>query len=430
MRVLVLGGYGLIGTPLVLRLLASGHSVVGMGRQTGPAARRVPEATWITQDIAQLSTPEQWHSVLAGIDAVVNAAGVLQDSPRDDVTALQSLAMRAMFAACAESGVRRIVQISAATASLDAPTAFLRSKAEADAALAALDLDWVILRPGVVFGPQAYGGTALLRGLAGFPLFIPLLAGTQPIRTVHVDDVVDAVMRSLEGSVPPRRIYDLVEPQSHTLGEIVLTIREWLGFAPARIVPMPRWLATAAFGVGDWLGRLGWNPPMRTTALRQMDIGIHADPVPWTAVAAPLSGLKETLRRIPSTVQERWYARLWLLKPIAIGMLSLFWIATGIFSLVSWNESVSLLTDRGVSYGMAALAVIAGAGTDLILGAAILVRRWFKPVLLGMVAVSIVYIVIGTLVAADLWVDPLGPFFKVLLCLVIIAFAGATAEER
>jgi hypothetical protein len=247
---------------------------------------------------------------------------------------------------------------------------------------------------------------------------------------VHVDDVVDAVMRSLDGKVPARRIYDLVEPQPHTLGEIVLAIREWLGFAPARVVPMPRWLAAAVFSVGDWLGRLGWNSPMRTTALRQMDIGIHADPGPWTAVAGPLSGLQETLRRIPSTVQERWYARLWLLKPIGIGMLSLFWIATGFFSLVSWNESVSLLTDRGVSYGMAALAVIAGASTDLILGAAILVRRWFKPVLLGMVAVSIAYLTIGTLVAADLWVDPLGPFFKVLLCLVIIAFVAAIAEER
>jgi hypothetical protein len=193
---------------------------------------------------------------------------------------------------------------------------------------------------------------------------------------------------------------------------------------------MPPWLAAAAFSVGDWLGRLGWNPPMRTTALRQMDIGIHADPGPWTSVAGPVSGLRETLQRIPSTVQERWYARLWLLKPVAIGMLSLFWIATGIFSLVSWNESVSLLTDRGVSYGISALAVIAGATTDLLLGIAVLVRRWFKYVLLAMVAVSFGYLLIGTLVAADLWVDPLGPFFKVLLCLVIIAFAGATAEER
>jgi nucleoside-diphosphate-sugar epimerase len=430
MRVLVLGGYGLIGMPIVMRLLSCGHSVVGIGRDVGSASRRIPDAFWIARDIAQLSISELWRPLLAGIDAVVNAAGVLQDSPRDDVAALQSVAMRALFAACAESGVRRVVQISAATAARDAPTAFLRSKAEADEALAALELDWVILRPGIVFGPQAYGGTALLRGLAGFPLFIPLLSGDQPIRTVHVDDVVEAVMRSLAGSVPTRRIYDLVEPQPHTLGQTVAAIRGWLGFAPARIVPMPRWLAAAVFTVGDWLARLGWNPPMRTTALRQMDIGIHADPAAWAAVAGPLGSLQDTLRRIPSTVQERWYARLWLLKPVGIGMLSLFWVATGIFSLVSWNESVHLLTDRGVGYGMAALAVIAGAGTDLILGAAILVRRWFKPVLLGMVAVSIAYLIIGTLVAADLWVDPLGPFFKVLLCLVIIAFVAALSEER
>jgi uncharacterized protein YbjT (DUF2867 family) len=224
MRVLVLGGYGLIGTPLVLRLLASGHSVVGVGRSIGPAARRIPGAAWISQDIAELSTPERWQPLLSGVDAVVNAAGVLQDSPRDDVSALQSVAMRALFTACVQAGVRRVVQISAATASRKALTAFLRSKAEADEALAALDLDWVILRPGVVFGPQAYGGTALLRGLAGFPMFIPLLAGTQPIRTVHVDDVVNAVIGSLDGNVPAGRIYDLVEPQAHTLREVVLAI--------------------------------------------------------------------------------------------------------------------------------------------------------------------------------------------------------------
>jgi uncharacterized protein YbjT (DUF2867 family) len=430
MRVLVLGGYGLIGTPLVLRLLSAGHSVVGIGRTIGPASRRIPDATWVAQDIAQLSTPERWQPLLAGVDAVINAAGVLQDSPRDDVTALQSIAMRALFAACAQGGPRRVVQISAASVSRDAPTAFLRSKAEADEALQRLDLDWVILRPGVVFGPQAYGGSALLRGLAALPGFIPLLSGSQPIRTVHVDDVVDAVMRVIEGSVPARRIYDLVEPEPHSLAEVVLAIRSWLGLPPARIVPLPRWFASAVFTVGDWVGRLGWNPPIRTTALRQMDVGIHADGAAWSAVAGPLGSLRDTLRRIPSTVQERWYARLWPLKPIGIGMLSLFWTATGILSLVSWNESVSLLTDRGVGYGVAALAVISGASTDLILGAAVLVRRWFKLVLLAMIGVSIVYLLIGTLVAADLWLDPLGPFFKVLLCLVLIGFVAATAKER
>ena len=44
--------------------------------------------------------------------------------------------------------------------------------------------------------------------------------------------------------------------------------------------------------------------------------------------------------------------------------------------------------------------------------------------------ISIVYTIIGAILVPRLWVDPLGPFFKVLLCLVIIAFVAAIAEER
>ncbi|WP_420813175.1 NAD(P)H-binding protein [Methylobacterium currus] len=71
--------------------------------------------------------------------------------------------MRALFRACAEAEIRRVVQVSTVGAAPDARTAFLRTKDAADAALAQADLDWTILRPGLVLAPTAYGGTALLR---------------------------------------------------------------------------------------------------------------------------------------------------------------------------------------------------------------------------------------------------------------------------
>ncbi len=71
---------------------------------------------------------------------------------------------------------RRIIHISAIGASTDGPTAFARTKAQADAHLASLDLDWVILRPTLVLAPAAYGGTAMLRGLAGLPWVVPSVA--------------------------------------------------------------------------------------------------------------------------------------------------------------------------------------------------------------------------------------------------------------
>ncbi len=64
-------------------------------------------------------------------------------------------------------GIRRVVHVSAIGAEPAGPTGFSRTKAEAEAHLRQLDLDWVILRPALVLAPAVYGGTAMLRGLAG-----------------------------------------------------------------------------------------------------------------------------------------------------------------------------------------------------------------------------------------------------------------------
>ena len=78
-------------------------------------------------------------------------------------------------------------------------TAFLRTKASADAALRASGIDHVILRPALVVGPVAYGGTALLRALAAFPGVTPLVFGASRVRTVSVRAVADATSRAVSG---------------------------------------------------------------------------------------------------------------------------------------------------------------------------------------------------------------------------------------
>ncbi|WP_441965746.1 hypothetical protein [Microvirga sp. 2MCAF38] len=99
----------------------------------------------------------------------------------------------------------------------------------------ASDLSWTILRPGLVIAPNAYGGTALLRGLASFPLVVPLLDGEQKIQTVSVDDVAEVVCAVVEERVRSRMTYDLVEDEAHSLRDVVLAFRSWLGY-PHRIL--------------------------------------------------------------------------------------------------------------------------------------------------------------------------------------------------
>src|SRR4029077_19692747 len=97
---------------------------------------------------------------LDGIDAVVNCVGVLQDGAGDDTRRIHVEASCALFDACLQHGIRRVIQMSAIGADPAGPSEFSRTKAAADAHLQSLDLDWVILRPALVLAPAASGGPA------------------------------------------------------------------------------------------------------------------------------------------------------------------------------------------------------------------------------------------------------------------------------
>ena len=426
MKILVLGGYGLIGSAVVARLVAEGHDVAGLGRDVGKARLAVPAVRWITADMARLDQPERWLPLLAGFDAVVNAAGALQDGARDDLEAIHHRSVAALVSACRTAGVRRLVQISAVGADPASPDAFFRTKAAGDAAVAGSQLEWTILRPGLVIAPAAYGGTALLRALASFPCFVPAVLADRPIQTVSVDDVADAVARSLLGTVPAGVAYDLVEDRARPLGSLLAAFRGWLGLPAARIVAMPPALGRVSGAAADALGRLGWRSPLRSAALSALERGVTGDPAPWRAAAGrSLRPLEATLAAMPSTVQERWFARLWLLKPVIFGCLSIFWIVSGAIGFARLEQAAEVLTSRGFGDGFARLAVLAGALADAAVGVAVLVRRWARAALLAMIAVSVAYLAAATFAAPDLWLDPLGPLVKVLpgLCLILVVLA-------
>lgn len=424
MAVLVLGAYGLIGREIVARLLDDGLDVIGLGRDIEAAARIEPRIAWRRADIARLTEPGDWLPLLDGVEVVVNAAGALQTGLKDRVEAVQDVAMRALYAAATTAGVRRLVQVSAPGVASDATTAFLRSKASADAALRASGLDHVILRPVLVVGPVAYGGTALLRALAAFPFVTPLVFGDARVRTVSVEAVAMAASQAVRGDIAAGADLVLAEPGSHSLAEVVARFRLWLGLheAPAIAVPMPVGaMVTAAADLAGWFG---WRSPLRSTAMKVMRGGV----APNEAGAAP--SLDETLAALPSSPQERWFARLWLLKPAIVLGLSVFWIASGCIGFARQGEAAAVLTQVGVSSPVALAAVLAGSAADIGLGLALLWRPAARLALIGMIATSLAYILGSAVLAPGLWLDPLGPMVKTAPLILLHLVALAILEER
>ena len=433
MRILVLGGYGLIGTHVVGRLLGDGHELIGLGRDIRQAGIQTPQVKWIAADLGLLTTAAAWGAVLrlADAQAIVNCAGALQDGTRDDVGRVQSAAMRALYSAAPAFAIEQLIQISAPRSNPHGETAFMRSKGAADAALQDSTLDWVILRPGLVFSPQAYGGTALLRALAACPWVQPMAYGDRLLQTVCADDVAGAVSEVLSGRVATRRIYDLVEDKPRSLREVIGLLRAWLGIPPAPEVIINPTLILAAARVADGLGWLGWRSPMRTTAITELAAGITGNPAAWrTQTGRPLASLEATLRQLPATIQERWYARAFMLKPVIIAVLSVFWTATGVVALANPQSAARVLTSRGLDDGLALTIVVSGVAMDLILGLAVISRNSMPWAAKGMIAVTLAYLIGGTLLTPDLWLDPLGPLVKAIPALALALVALALEGDR
>ena len=146
MNVLLTGASGFIGSHLARALRAAEYVVIEARRDVDDSTASVPAD--FTRDLSV----RDWLPKLAGIDAVINAVGIVREHGAQTFESIHKRAPQALFTACVAAGVRRVVQISALGADCGMTRYFL-SKRAADDYLATLPLGWTIVRPAMVFGP-------------------------------------------------------------------------------------------------------------------------------------------------------------------------------------------------------------------------------------------------------------------------------------
>src|SRR5690606_32694654 len=175
----------------------------------------------------------------------------------------------------------------------------------------------------------------------------------------------------------------------------------------------------------------GWRPPMRSTAGREIVRGAVGDPSEWSRVTGIVpKPLAAALAAEPASVQERWFANLYFLKPLIFVVIAAFWILTGLISLGPGNAiGISLMQEGGASF-LSAPSVLAGALADIAIGLAIAFRRTARIGIYAALAISIFYMVAGTLILPRLWIEPLGPILKIFPIFALHLVALAILEDR
>ena len=426
MRILLLGAGGFIGRHILADLLAAGHDVIGVARSTRLLAEAFPEARFVRMDLAKAIQRDDWNRHLAGIDAIVNAAGLLRGRDMDTVHVAMP---KALYETAVTADVKRVVLISAISARADVATDYARSKLAGEDVLRATKLDWTILRPSLVYGDGSYGGTSLMRGMAGLPLVTPIPGdGAFTFTPIHVSDLAHAVRLACEGKVAPRQRLEPVGPETLTLREMLKRYRAWLGFGKTGFLPVPMSAMRLMGRIGDWLG----DGPISTNSLEQMIAGNAGDSTVFAqAIGFTPRSLATALRDHPAQVQDRWHARLFFLAPALHAVLILMWLASawlGLFHGAAQTEG--LLQAIGLPTSWSVPLQLGSSVLDIAIAAQLLLDRSAARAAVVQLAVVACYtVVIGTALPA-LWLDPLGPLLKNLPIMVAIAIYGVIGNKR
>ncbi len=251
------GATGFIGQYLLRELPKRGYRLRVLLRR--PSTIPLESASAVIGDLARAQNMSQ---ALAGVDAVIHSAGIahaMSGVPEDDYRLLNTEATIRLAQAAQRAGARRFVFLSSIRAQCgpvedDVQTeslepkpvdAYGRSKLAAEQGLATLDLDWVALRPVLVYGPGVKGNMAELIRLARSRLPLPFGGLTARRSLLSLDNLVQAIDCVLTAPSPLRRPLVVADPEPLTLPEMVAAIRRGLRRRPG-LVPVPSSMLAAA----------------------------------------------------------------------------------------------------------------------------------------------------------------------------------------
>lgn len=426
MRVLVIGADGFIGARIVAELAARGHQAVCCGRNEASLRRRFPGQAVARCDLG-LADASAWLPRLNGIDAVVNAAGIL----RGDLEAVHHRGPAALFDACAAAFITKVIQISALGADASAASRFHRTKRAADEHLTRLADDqdatgWCVVRPSLVIG-RGGQSTALFSALAALPWPVRLGPGSWPAQAIHVADTALAIVDLLETEQPLPRRLDLVGPEPMTTDALTLALRRWLGLAPTRFVVLPEPLLRFGARLGDVVP----GASLSSESLGMLERGNVADVRPlaeilgWTPRPLALALAAE-----PSSQADLWHASLMPVRPLLRWGLALVWIGSGVVSafVTPRAQAYALLSKLDLPVPAALGITWAGAALDIVLGAALLVPGWTGIVGAAQIATMALYTILASVLVPAAWADPFAPLLKNIA--VLVATLALMGMER
>jgi NADH dehydrogenase len=249
--VAVVGATGFVGDAVVRQLAESGHRVIAVSRQ---GRRRAGWGEAIEPRGADVTSGRRLEDALRGADAVVHLVAIPREASGRRFADVNVRGTQRVVAAAEDVGIRRLVHLSVLGVIDDPTLAYLHSKWLGEQAVRGSRLEWVVLRPSLLFGPGD-GFFRLVRttlkwwspGIVAIPG-----RGDARFQPLAVDDLARGVEQAILGDAHVGAVHEIGGPEWLTYREIVDRVMDATGIRRLKL-PMPIPLLSALTRVTDRL---------------------------------------------------------------------------------------------------------------------------------------------------------------------------------
>src|SRR5690242_13095767 len=231
MRVAITGATGFVGSHLATRLDSEGHEVVRLGRR----ARGNEEIVSVSLDDVDALV-----NAFAGCHAVAHCAGINRELGEQTFARVHVAATRNVVAAALRAGVEKIVLMSFLRARPECGSAYHESKWAAEDIVRESNLDYTIIKVGVIYGRGDHMLDHLSHAFHTFPIFALVGLKEQAVRPLAIEDLVHVMRAALIDRRLKRQTIALLGPEEIYLREAARRVAEVVGKQPL-MFRLPLW---------------------------------------------------------------------------------------------------------------------------------------------------------------------------------------------
>ena len=226
--VTLFGGSGFVGRYTARELVKQGYRVRIAVRRPHLAgdARLAGPPGWVDIVQANIRNKPSIARALEGADAAINLVGIMYEKGKQNFESAQLEGAINVAEVCKETGVDRLVHISAIGANTKSKSPYARTKGQAELKVAEIFPDVVIVRPSIVFGPedQFFNRFAQMARIA--PALPAIGGGKTKLQPIYAGDVAECIANAVAQSGAAGKVYELGGPQTYSFNEIYDLIGE------------------------------------------------------------------------------------------------------------------------------------------------------------------------------------------------------------